>query len=85
MTAKEREILEDNLSPEIIDEWGGTITKLMRLHTRHIAEQAVGEEREACAKIAESFEPDEKLNITYASSEIRKRSRIKKLTNEDTE
>lgn len=44
MTKEERELLQDNLSQEIIDEWGGTITKLMRLHTRHIAEKVVEDE-----------------------------------------
>ena len=37
-------------------------------------EQEVLDEREACAKIAEKYEPDEKLDyVTYASRDIRLR------------
>ena len=38
------------------------------------ANLAVAKEREACAKIAERFEPDEKTSyVTYASTAIRAR------------
>ena len=37
-------------------------------------DEAVAAEREACAKVAEQFEPDEKTNyVTYVSAVIRAR------------
>ena len=37
-------------------------------------DEAVAAEREACAKVAERFEPDEKTSyVTYASTAIRSR------------
>lgn len=45
---------------------------------RLIIAGAVAEEREACAKVAEQFEPDEKLDyVTYASAAIRARGETK--------
>ena len=39
-----------------------------------LIEEAVLAEREACAKVAEKFEPDEKTSyVTYASTAIRAR------------
>jgi hypothetical protein len=39
-----------------------------------VEEQATAKEREACAKVAERFEPDEKTSyVTYASTAIRAR------------
>ena len=40
----------------------------------HFAELVAAAEREACAKVAERFEPDEKTSyVTYASTAIRAR------------
>ena len=40
----------------------------------HFAEMVAAAEREACAKVAERFEPDEKTSyVTYASTAIRAR------------
>ena len=40
----------------------------------HFAELVRADEREACAKVAERFEPDEKTSyVTYASTAIRAR------------
>jgi hypothetical protein len=42
--------------------------------TQMLIEEAVLAEREACAKVAERFEPDEKTSyVTYASTAIRAR------------
>ena len=43
-------------------------------HLVALVHHAIAEEREACAKVAERFEPDEKTNyVTYASTAIRAR------------
>jgi len=40
----------------------------------HFAKLVAAKEREACAKVAERFEPDEKTSyVTYASTAIRAR------------
>ena len=42
----------------------------------HFAEMVAAAEREACAKVAERFEPDEKTSyVTYASTAIRARKK----------
>ena len=41
---------------------------------RQCAMEAALDEREECAKVAEKFEPDERLDdVSYASREIRRR------------
>lgn len=40
---------------------------------QHCAMEVTLLERERCAKIAEKYEPDEKSDIPYASTEIRNR------------
>ena len=43
-------------------------------HLVELVKRAVEAEREACAKVAERFEPDEKTSyVTYASTAIRAR------------
>lgn len=56
--------------PDVAREWKGTHAE----HLRRIWEAATLVEREACARIAERYEPDEKLSyVTYASRDIRNR------------
>ena len=57
---------------------GSGYFSLMGRHMLKFAELAykagIDDEREACAKVAEKFEPDEKLDyVTYASTAIRAR------------
>ena len=42
-----------------------------------VAQETAAAEREACAKIVERYEPDEKLDyVDYASNDIRSRSNV---------
>jgi hypothetical protein len=52
------------------EDMGGLVAQALK----QLIVEATLREREACAKIAESFEPDEKLDgVSYASREIRSR------------
>lgn len=52
------------------------IRHIKRVMEGDVEEQAVLAEREACARIAERYEPDEKQDyVTYASRDIRSRAK----------
>jgi hypothetical protein len=51
-----------------------TLDAMLERFAALVRAEAQAEEREACAKVAEQFEPDEKTSyVTYASTAIRAR------------
>ena len=69
------EIIEMGLKAGLCDKEGRDDNSIIITdHMERFANLVAAKEREACAKIAERFEPDEKTSyVTYASIAIRAR------------
>ena len=70
--------VEDNMTDErykqLMNDVGLPNSRSLLQALRQTVMEATLEEREACAEVAERYEPDEKTDgVTYASSDIRNR------------
>jgi hypothetical protein len=65
--------IEVNEGVEVTEAAQKVLDAMQQLLTKGL-DKAIADEREACAKVAEQFEPDEKTSyVTYASTAIRAR------------
>jgi len=67
-------LLTDERYKQLMEEVGLPNSQRLLIAFRQCAREAALAEREACARVAEAYEPDEKLpEVRYASRDIRAR------------